>query len=134
MINTLRQHAITAANRAYSPYSEAKVGSAVLTTNDQIYSGCNIENSSFGATICAERSAIAQMISKQGKAHIDKVYIYTRAGWPPCGLCRQVISEFATPSTEIIIGNEEGEEKHLPFSDLFPLGYTAEEYQKNKTI
>ncbi|OAJ33805.1 cytidine deaminase [Piscirickettsia salmonis] len=128
-INTLRQHAIAAAKHAYSPYSQAKVGSAILTTNSQIYSGCNVENSSFGATICAERSAIMQMISQTGQTQIDKVYIYTRAGWPPCGLCRQVISEFATIDTEIIIGNEEGQEKHLPFSQLFPLAYTAAEYQ-----
>jgi cytidine deaminase len=57
---------------------------------------------------------------------LKKVYVYTKAGWPPCGLCRQVMSEFAAPDLEIIIGDEDGKEKIMKFSDLMPLSFTPD--------
>ena len=82
---------------AYAPYSKFRVGCVLLSDNEQIYSGCNIENISFGLTICAERAAISKAISIEGpKFRIKKVVIYTPTEMPitPCGACRQVLIEF----------------------------------------
>ena len=82
---------------AYAPYSKFHVGCVLLSDNEQIYSGCNIENISFGLTICAERVAISKAISIEGpKFRIKKVVIYTPTEMPitPCGACRQVLIEF----------------------------------------
>lgn len=126
----LRTKAKEASTKAYSPYSKACVGSAILTSNGKIYSGCNIENSSYGGTVCAERVAIFKAISEE-KVSLKKVYVYTKEGWPPCGLCRQVISEFAAADLEIIIGKESGEETVIKFSDLMPLSFTPDHLLKS---
>ena len=122
-IPQLRENAITASKNAYSPYYKVLVGSAVLTQNEEIYSGCNIENSSYGATVCAERVAIFKAISEK-KVNIAALYVYTDEGWPPCGMCRQVLSEFASNETLIIIGNKNGEEKISTLKELFPNAFT----------
>jgi cytidine deaminase len=98
-------------------------------TSGNVYDGCNIENSSFGGTVCAERVAIWKAIS-EGEKSIDKVYVYTKDGWPPCGLCLQVMSEFAGKNLEIIIGNEKGEEKMHKFKELLPNAFTPENLKK----
>lgn len=121
----LRDHAIAASKKAYSPYSHACVGSALITSNGKIYSGCNIENSSYGGTVCAERVAIFKAISEE-KITIKKIYVYTKEGWPPCGMCRQVMSEFADRDLEVIIGDESGKESVIKFSDLMPLSFTPD--------
>ena len=119
----LREHAIQASLNSYSPYSKAKVGSALITDSGEVFSGCNIENSSFGGTVCAERVAIWKAIStKQQK--IEKIYVYTQDGWPPCGLCLQVLSEFSTPNTTVVIGDSQGNETQTAFSELFPKAFT----------
>ncbi|MBB6630508.1 cytidine deaminase [Clostridium algidicarnis] len=92
----LIETAINVRNFAYVPYSKFPVGAAVLTEDNKIYSGCNIENASFGATNCAERTAIFKAVSEGHKvikaiAVIGDLTTYTN----PCGICRQVISEFA---------------------------------------
>jgi cytidine deaminase len=102
---TLREmieRAKKAANNAYSPYSKFKVGAAVLSGERQIFAGCNVENASFGMTICAERNAIFQSVA-HGARKILAVVIYTPTAEPtaPCGACRQVINEFG-PSAEVI--------------------------------
>ena len=125
----LRKIAKDASKKAHSPYSKAKVGSAIKMTSGHIYDGCNIENSSFGGTVCAERVAIWKAIS-EGEKSIEKVYVYTKDGWPPCGLCLQVMSEFASKNLEIIIGNESGEEKTLKFKELLPNAFTPENLKK----
>jgi cytidine deaminase len=122
---TLRNLAIKAITLAYSPYSKACVGSSILTKSGKEYSGSNIENSSYGGTVCAERVAIFKAVS-EGHKEISKVYVYSKDGWPPCGLCRQVISEFATKDLQIIIGDEAGNEKTLLFSELMPLAFTPD--------
>ena len=121
----LRSKAIEAAAKAYSPYSSAKVGCALETTDGSIYTGCNIENASYGGTICAERVAILKAVSDQ-KMKLKKIYVYTKEGWPPCGLCRQVMSEFADHNLEVIIGDEQGKETSMKFSDLMPLSFTPD--------
>ena len=125
----LRDLAIETSENSHSPYSNVKVGSAILTTSGEVFSGCNIENSSFGGTVCAERVAIFKAVS-EGHNKIQELYVYTDAGWPPCGICRQVISEFASPETKIIIGDKDGNENSMPFKDLLPLAFTPDKLGK----
>lgn len=95
VLKKLRAASIEAAKKAYCPYSHFPVGCAVLTADGGIFSGCNVENASFGLTICAERNAIAQAVVR-GAKRITAVMIYTPTPSPtaPCGACRQVINEF----------------------------------------
>lgn len=128
-LKKLRELAIGASKLAHSPYSNAKVGSAIETTSGKVFSGCNIENSSFSATLCAERVAIFKAVS-EGEKSLKSVYVYTKDGWPPCGMCLQVISEFATNETQVIIGNDKGEEKVLKFKELMPNAFTPDHLKK----
>ena len=125
----LRQKAQEASECAYSPYSKALVGSAIEMTDGSIYTGANIENASYGGTICAERVAILKAVFEK-KMRISKVYVYTKEGWPPCGMCRQVMSEFASPDMEVIIGDVAGKETTMKFSELMPLSFTPEHLNK----
>lgn len=130
-IKKLRGQAKKASLNAHSPYSKACVGSAVLMEDNEIYSGCNVENASYGGTVCAERVAIFKAISESSPKKIKtrkikKIYVYTDAGWPPCGFCRQVISEFATKKTEVIIGDKGQNEKIYNFYDLLPLSFSPD--------
>lgn len=124
-ITKLRQLAQDASKNAYSPYSKALVGSALVTSDGSVYTGCNIENASYGGTICAERVAIFKAISDK-KMKLKQIYVYTKEGWPPCGLCRQVMSEFADVDLEVIIGDEAGKETKMKFKDLMPLSFTPD--------
>ena len=124
-ITKLREMALQASQKAYSPYSKVQVGSAIETSDGSIYTGCNIENASYGGTICAERVAILKAVSEK-KMKLTKIYIYSKDGWPPCGMCRQVMSEFASDDLEVIIGNEEGHETKMKFKDLMPLSFTPD--------
>jgi cytidine deaminase len=126
---TLRSKAQEASKNAYSPYSKALVGCALLTSDGSLYTGCNVENASYGGTICAERVAILKAVSEK-KMIIKKLYVYTSEGWPPCGMCRQVMSEFADPDLEVIIGNEAGKETIIKFIDLMPLSFTPDHLHK----
>ncbi len=124
-IKNLRKLAQEASKNAYSPYSKALVGSALVTSDGSVYTGCNIENASYGGTICAERVAILKAVSDK-KMKLKQIYVYTKEGWPPCGMCRQVMSEFADTDLEVIIGNEEGHETRMKFKDLMPLSFTPD--------
>jgi cytidine deaminase len=102
-----------AQRRAYAPYSKFYVGAAVLTRDGQIFTGCNVENASYGLTICAERNAIFQAVSAtegRGKLAIAAVAVVNRAMSPcsPCGACRQVMAEFAKPDTLVLYQGEDG--------------------------
>jgi cytidine deaminase len=118
-LTMLRHFAQEASLKAYSPYSNFKVGSAIETNEGVIFSGSNVENSSYGNTICAERVAIFKAVS-EGHLKFKRIYIYTEKGWPPCGACRQVMSEFADENFEIILGQENHHEETFLFKDLFP--------------
>jgi len=93
---------------AYAPYSNFKVGAALLGRSGRIYAGCNIENASFGATNCAERTAIFKAVS-EGEKEFDAIAIVSSSGkpTPPCGICRQVLSEFA-PDIPILLVSSDG--------------------------
>jgi cytidine deaminase len=99
MIAELREEALKAAKRAYAPYSNIHVGSAILGNDGYIYTGCNVENASYGLTICAERNAIGTAMLKitESRASLIKaIYVVSDkpGAMPPCGACRQVIFEF----------------------------------------
>ena len=122
---SLRDLAQDASTRSYSPYSKAKVGSAVVTESGETYQGCNIENSSYGGTVCAERVAIWKAVS-EGHKKIKKVYVYTKDGWPPCGMCLQVMTEFADSNLEITFGNEDGKETTKKLKELLTHAFTPD--------
>lgn len=100
-----------AQEKAYMPYSKFSVGAAILTEDGDIFTGCNVENISYGLSNCGERTAIFKMISEKGpQAKIKAIAVSTKADIPcsPCGACRQVIQEFSTPETLIIFKGESG--------------------------
>lgn len=121
----LRTLAKDASENAYSPYSHAKVGCALVTEDGSVYTGCNVENASYGGTICAERVAITKAVSEK-KMKLKQIYVYTKEGWPPCGLCRQVMSEFASPDLEVTMGDGNGKETTMTFKELMPLSFTPD--------
>lgn len=111
--------AVKAKEYAYAPYSGFKVGAALLTDDGMVFIGNNIENKSFGATNCAERTAVFKAVS-EGKTNIKKLAIASDSGefTYPCGICRQVMAEFMSEG-EVIVGNEK-EVKVLKVKDLIP--------------
>jgi cytidine deaminase len=121
---TLRELAIQAAEEAYSPYSKCAVGSALITDKGQVYAGCNIENASYGASVCAERVAIWKALSCDKTAKIKVIYIYTKAGWPPCGMCRQVMMEFASDGMEVVFAGDDAPETRTRLDELMPCGFS----------
>ena len=116
-----------AMQKAYVPYSKFRVGAALLTKSGNVYTGCNIEIASFGATNCAERTAIWKAVSEEGKINIEKIaivsddedYIY------PCGICRQVMAEFAQDDMELICTKKNGEYKTIRFGDILPNAFRS---------
>ena len=127
----LLEKAYEGRKNAYAPYSNFKVGAAVLMENGKIYTGCNIENASYGATNCAERTAIFKAISEGNRkicaiaiVGADDEYTY------PCGICRQVIAEFADENTEIILGKKSLEYIVKTFAEILPGAFTKEALQK----
>ena len=127
----LIQVALDYRSRAYSPYSDFKVGAAVLFESGKIYGGCNIENASFGATNCAERTAIFNGIS-EGEKRIKAVAVvgslkeYTY----PCGICRQVIIEFGDEDVKIIIAKSEEDYIVKDMSEILPGTFTKTDLNK----
>lgn len=119
----LREEAKKASTYSHSPYSHAKVGSAILTEDGKVYTGCNIENSSYGGTICGERTAIFKAVS-EGHKKFKKIYVYTEQGWPPCGFCLQVMTEFADGDLEVIFGDKNGKETTKKLKDLLTHAFT----------
>ncbi len=121
MNTELLTKALDGQKNSYAPYSGKHIGAAVLMDNGKIYSGCNVENASYGGTICAERTAIVKAVS-DGAKKIKEVLVVSseQNPWPPCGFCRQVIAEFASPETLIHLANPQGQSRSLKFVDLFP--------------
>lgn len=117
----LLKAALEGQKNAYAPYSGKLIGAAVLMDNGKIYGGCNVENASYGGTVCAERTAIFKGIS-DGAKKIKEVLVVSseKNPWPPCGFCRQVIAEFASPETPIHLTNPQGQSRSFKFIDIFP--------------
>ena len=128
--------AIDATKYAYVPYSNFKVGAAILAENGKIYTGCNIENASYSPTNCAERTAIFKAVS-EGVTKFKKIAVVGGPNGnlenycPPCGVCRQVISEFADEDFELILGTSENTYAvYNFFQEVLPLSFTAKELKK----
>jgi len=110
--------ACAARERAYAPYSRFKVGAALRAASGRIYTGCNVENVSFGGTICAERTAIVKAVS-EGERQFEAIAVVTQTGISPCGICRQVMLEFA-PTMTIIIADTQGNVRVTSLPELLP--------------
>ena len=119
--NDLLQAAKEARARAYAPYSDFHVGAAVLGASGRVYSGCNVENASFGLTCCAERNAIFAMVAA-GETELREILVIgdSEEFLPPCGACRQVIAEFAKPSAVIHMCNRSGVSRNATVAELVP--------------
>lgn len=112
---------------AYAPYSKYLVGAALITTQSpQIFAGCNVENASYGATICAERNAVLSAVAALGKIEIKTLVLVTREPAPPCGMCLQVLSEFCAPETAIFLATPENITHKRALSDFLPLQFSPE--------
>ena len=126
-LEKLHQAAVQTRNHAYSPYSNYKIGAALyIEGTKNIFTGCNVENASYGGTICAERTAVFNAVSKHGKIKISDICVVSdsKNPWPPCGFCRQVIAEFATAKTQIHIADLKGIKKTFTLNDLLPEAFS----------
>lgn len=129
----LQSAAQQAAAQAYAPYSKFPVGVAVLAQSGKIYTGCNVENASYGGTVCAERNAIAAAVVA-GERTFSAVMVYTPQDklTPPCGICRQVIAEFFTPDAPIASCNHLQQQQQWTLGELLPAAFTPT-YLANST-
>jgi cytidine deaminase len=121
----LVNQAIEARKKAYAPYSRFKVGAALLGRSGKIYLGCNVENASYGLTCCAERTAIFTAVT-EGEQEFEAIAVATSNGVPPCGACRQVLSEFA-PDLIIYTANLQGRIKTTSIRKLLPSAFTPDD-------
>ncbi len=118
--------ALQARENAYAPYSKFKVGAALaIKNNDKIFPGCNVENASYGGTICAERTAIVSSVAALGKVEFDFCVVVTGSepASPPCALCLQVFSEFCPPDFPIYLASPNGIEKKMLLKELLPVPF-----------
>jgi len=127
---TLIGEAVHAMGDAYAPYSSYKVGAALLTDDGRIYTGCNVENASYGAAVCGERTAIVKAVSDGARGITAIAVVGGKDGVitdfaPPCGICRQVLSEFCTGDARVILYNGKETQVHR-FADLLPLSFGKE--------
>jgi cytidine deaminase len=122
-----RAHRIATDTRkqSHSPYSKFRVGAAVITNKGKIFGGCNVENASYGGTICAERAAILKAISEGHKSFTDIVVVAdTKEATPPCGMCLQVLAEFCKPDTRVWLANTKKVLEIYYFANLLPISFT----------
>jgi cytidine deaminase len=113
-----------ARRRAYAPYSSFRVGAAVLDERGGIHVGCNVENASFGLTVCAERNAVAAAIAA-GAARVRAVAVFADQAASPCGACRQVLAEFGGPGTDVFIASPQARgHDGLTLHGLLPMQFT----------
>lgn len=131
-VKKLIEKAIEAREFAYVPYSNFKVGAALLSKKGKVYTGCNIESASYTPTICAERTAITKAVS-EGDREIEAIAIVgdLENFTYPCGVCRQVIREFGKDATLIIAKNRD-EYKTYKLKDLLPYSFGPEDLQTNR--
>jgi cytidine deaminase len=111
----------TARSAAYAPYSKYTVGAALLTRSGRVFSGVNVENASYGLSICAERVAVFKAIS-EGERDFEAIAIVTQNGGMPCGACRQVLSEFSL-DTRVLVADVTGAYQQWRVRDLLPASF-----------
>ena len=117
--------ATTSRERAYAPYSNFKVGAALLGKSGRVYTGCNVENAAYGPSMCAERAAVIKAIS-EGEREFEAIAVASENGVSPCGTCRQVMMEFA-PDMAVIIADTEGNIRLTTVRDSLPDGFTPDQ-------
>jgi len=124
----LINQAKSAFGKAYAPYSKFSVGSAALCVNGDIVSGCNVENASYGLTVCAERNCLAHGVI-QGQQRFVALVVYTEQKHltPPCGACRQVIVEFMDSNCTVMAANHLGNTKQWAVAELLPDAFTPKD-------
>lgn len=127
----LIQEAHAAREMAYVPYSNFKVGAALLAKDGTVYRGCNIENAGYSMTNCAERTAFFKAIS-EGAKDFEKLVVVADTEGPvsPCGACRQVISEFCDPKMEVILTNLKGDIQTTTVAELLPGAFSPKDLDK----
>ncbi|AKP68385.1 cytidine deaminase [Companilactobacillus ginsenosidimutans] len=115
---------------AYAPYSNYSVGAALVTEDDTVYTGVNIENASYGLTNCAERTAIFKAVS-EGHTHFKAILIVngTKEMSKPCGACRQVMSEFMGPDDIVYLTNKDNLNKEYRFTEILPLAFSDKDME-----
>jgi cytidine deaminase len=125
-LDSLVEAARRASRNAYVPYSRFQVGAAVLCSSGKVYTGCNIENASYGGTICAERVALTKAIS-EGERQFERVVVVGPNSSPtsPCGICRQFMAEFGLDVPVTMVG-ESGESITMTVRELLPDAFTPE--------
>ena len=125
MKDPLIEAALQARENAYAPYSKFRVGAALEDSEGRIHTGCNVENASYGLTVCAERNAAFKAVS-EGARQFRRIAVAadTTPLTPPCGACRQVLSEICG-DVEVILVNLQGETESLRLRDLFPRPFHA---------
>ena len=121
-VQALIAAAMKAKENAYAPYSGYHVGAAAMGGSGRVYPGCNVENTSYGLTVCAERVAIVKAIS-EGEREIAALAVATESGATPCGACRQVLYEFG-PTARILLSGVDGTLKEMALDDLLPDAFT----------
>lgn len=110
-----------ASERAYAPYSRFAVGAALLGRSGRVYTGCNVENVSYGLSVCAERVAVFKAVS-EGEQEFEALAVVTSCGGPPCGACRQVLAEFGSDVT-VYVADAEGHYRTFTVEDLLPAAF-----------
>jgi cytidine deaminase len=115
---SLAEHSLAARQQSYSPYSNYKVGAALLSIDGKIFTGCNVENAAYGECICAERTAVVKAIS-EGVREFEAIAVATENGGSPCGACRQVLAEF-NPNLKVIVTDAKNNIREFSLSELLP--------------
>jgi cytidine deaminase len=130
-VNSLIVEANKAREFAYVPYSNFKVGAALLSKDGQVFRGCNIENAAYSVTNCAERTAMFKAYS-EGVTQFDSLVVVADTEGPvsPCGACRQVISELCDPEMEVVLTNLKGDITKLKVKDLLPGAFSPKDLNK----
>lgn len=123
--------AVNAMSNAYVPYSNYRVGAALLTKSGKIYTGCNIENASYSPTVCAERTAIFKAVSEGEREFVKIAVAGGKNGeisgeFPPCGVCRQVMAEFCNSNFEILVVKGENSFTEYKLSEILPFSFNPE--------
>jgi cytidine deaminase len=127
-ISNLIEAARVASLKAYAPYSGFRVGAAILTGSGDVHAGCNVENASYGLTICAERNAVARMVAAEADDRkISAVAVVSPDAAPcfPCGACRQVLHEF--DCEEVVVLGASGEHERYSFSEVLPHAFGSKD-------
>lgn len=127
------KHAMT---HAYAPYSGYQVGAALLCADGSVYEGCNIENAAFSPTVCAERTAFFKAVYDGRREFAAMAVCGGKNGvitgfFPPCGVCRQVMSEFCKPDFTLYLVGADGEYKICTLGEILPLAFSSEEHMEN---